>query len=100
VESPADELRRLADDAQRAAVHGVEQLRAWLATPAGRRFRKNAARVLLLASPLLFRARFFRVHPLGRLIELAGGATLVIKLAETIREWEPEPAADWGPRPA
>ena len=42
-------------------------------------------------APLLFRHRFFRSTWPGRIIELAGGAALLIKLAEAIRDWEPEP---------
>ena len=49
------------------------------------------ARALLVASPLLFRHRFFRATWTGRIIELAGGAALLVKLAEAIRDWEPEP---------
>jgi hypothetical protein len=87
-----EELSRLAAEAQKAVTDGVEQTRAWLATPNGRRFRQVLARVLLLASPLLFRHRFFRATWTGRIIELAGGAALLVKLAEAIRDWEPEPA--------
>jgi hypothetical protein len=87
-----EELSRLAAEAQKAVTDGVEQTRAWLATPNGRRFREITARVLLVASPLLFRHRFFRSTWVGRIIELAGGAALLVKLAEAIRDWEPEPA--------
>jgi hypothetical protein len=86
-----DELRRLAAEAQRAVSEGVEQTRAWLVTPSGRRFRAITARVLLVATPLVFRHRFFRYTWVGRIIELTGGAALLIKLAEIIRDWEPEP---------
>jgi hypothetical protein len=90
-EAAADEIRRLAGEAQKALSQGVDQTRAWLATENGRRFRQVAARVLLVATPLLFRHRFFRSTWTGRIIELAGGAALLIKLAEAIRDWEPEP---------
>ena len=90
--SLADDLSRLAYEAQRAVAGGVDQTRAWLATPNGRRFRQVLARGLLVASPLLFRHRFFRATWTGRIIELAGGAALLVKLAEAIRDWEPEQA--------
>ncbi len=83
------EARRLLAEAQQAVSGGTDQLRAWLASPQGRRFRQIFARVLLLSSPLLFRTRFFRITPLGRLIEFAGGAAVLIKVAEAIRDWEP-----------
>ena len=87
-----DELSRLASEAQKAVTDGVDQTRAWLATPNGRRFRQIVARTLLVASPLLFRHRFFRASWTGRIIELAGGAAILVKLAEAIRDWEPEPS--------
>ena len=86
-----EELSRLAAEAQKAVADGVDQARAWLGTPNGRRFRQVMARALLVASPLLFRHRFFRATWTGRIIELAGGAALLVKLAEAIRDWEPEP---------
>jgi hypothetical protein len=30
-----------------------------------------------------------RKHPVGRLIAFAGGAAVLIKAAESIRDWEP-----------
>ena len=84
------EMRRLATEAQRALAQGADQARTWLATPSGRQFRSVAARVLLVATPLVFRSRFFRYTWPGRIIELAGGAALLIKLAEIIRDWEPD----------
>ncbi len=83
------EARRLLAEAQEALSAGADELGAWLATPQGRRFRQIFARVLLVSSPLLFRMRFFRATPLGRLIEFAGGTAIIIKVAEVIRDWEP-----------
>ena len=90
-ESAREEVRRLAEEAQKALSEGVDQTRAWLGSENGRRFRQITARVLLVTAPLLFRHRFFRSTWPGRIIELAGGAALLIKLAEAIRDWEPEP---------
>ena len=89
METVGDEVRRLAEEAQKALMQGVDQTRAWLATENGRRFRQ--ARALLVATPLVFRHRFFRSTWTGRILELAGGAALLIKVAEAIRDWEPEP---------
>jgi len=91
METVGDEVRRLADEAQKALMQGVDQTRAWLATENGRRFRQIVARALLVATPLVFRHRFFRSTWTGRILELAGGAALLIKVAEAIRDWEPEP---------
>jgi hypothetical protein len=89
-EGAFDEAKRLLAEARDIMGAGAEQLRAWLATPQGRRFRQLFARVLLVGSPLIFRLRIFRATPLGRLIEFAGGAAVLVKLAEIIRDWEPD----------
>ena len=87
------EMKRLMTEAERVLGDGVDRTRAWLATPEGRRFRQNAARVLIVASPLILRMRVFRATPVGRLIELAGGTAILLKVADAIRNWEPTPAA-------
>jgi hypothetical protein len=89
-ERALDEGRRLLTEAQEVLGSGAEAVRAWLATEQGKRFRQLFARGLLLASPLIFRLRIFRATPVGRIIEFAGGAAVLIKLAEIIRDWEPE----------
>src|SRR3954469_6097292 len=85
-----DEGKRLLAEAQEVLGSGAEAIRAWLATPQGRRFRQLFARVLIVGSPLIFRLRLLKASPLGRLIEFAGGAAVLIKLAEIIRDWEPD----------
>jgi hypothetical protein len=88
----ARDVRRWAGELEEALGRGVDEARAWLATPQGRRLRLLAAQALVLTAPVLLRGRFFRT-PVGRLIEAAGGAALLIKLAELLRDWEPEPVA-------
>ncbi len=83
-------LGRLFRQAEQALDRSVDEARAWLGTPAGRRVRRLAARLLILGAPVVARHPFFKT-PVGRLVELAGGAALLIKVAETIRDWEPEP---------
>ncbi len=94
VDAAAEGLRSLAVEAEHMLSEGVDRAEAWLASPAGQLFRKRAARVILVATPLLFRHRFFRSTWPGRIIELAGGAALLAKLAEAIRDWEPGLAAE------
>jgi hypothetical protein len=94
----AEGLRSLVLEFERIMAEGVDRAEAWLATPAGERFRKRAARVILVATPLLFRHRFFRSTWTGRIIELVGGGALLVKLAEAIRDWEPK--AERAPGPA
>jgi len=84
------EAKKLLAEARVVLASGTEAMRAWLATEQGKRFRQLFARTLLVTSPLIFRLRFFRVTPLGRLLEFAGGAAVLMKLAEIIRDWEPD----------
>ena len=70
---------------------GVDATRAFLASPAGRRFRGYLATGLVVAAPLILRHPFFRT-PLGRAVQVAGAAALLPKLADRIREWESSPA--------
>jgi hypothetical protein len=46
---------------------------------------------LIVAAPFVSRLPMFRASRLGRLVGLAGGAALIVKAAELIREWEPRP---------
>ncbi len=80
----------MVDELQRRARRGVDELRAYLGSAEGQRLRKRTAQVLILAAPLLARSRFITRTPLGRAIGLLGGAALIIKLAEALRDWEPE----------
>lgn len=89
----ADEVRRLADELEDALVRGADEARAWLGTPQGRRVRAIGARALLLSTPLILRHPFFRT-PFGRVIEVAGAAALVAKVADLIRDWEPDVAPE------
>ncbi len=76
------------DEAGRALERGTDEARRWLATPAGRRVRALAAQLLIVSAPFALRHPFFKT-PVGRLIEVAGGAALLMKVAELIRDWEP-----------
>jgi hypothetical protein len=69
----------------------ADEVRAYLASPEGRVVRKRIAQVAIIAAPLLFRARFFRATWIGRILGLVGGAAIVVKLAEALRDWEPIP---------
>lgn len=84
------ELSQLLGGLEDAIERGVDQTRAFLASPAGRRIRSLTASGLLLATPMILRHPFFRT-PLGRAIEIGGAAALIAKGAATIRDWEPGP---------
>lgn len=90
----------LVDEVLASLDQGVTELRRWLASPQGREVRKRVAQVLIVSSPLLFRMKFVRASPVGRVLGLVGGAAVIIKLAEALRDWEPleELAEDLGIR--
>ena len=64
----------------------------FLATPAGERWRHRAAWVLVVALPLAFRIPVLGKHWALRFLELAGGAAILVKLGQAVRDWEPSPA--------
>lgn len=84
-QEPSDVLDELAARLSR----GMEEVRVYLASPEGRELRRRIAQVAVIAAPLLFRMRFFRSSPVGRVLGLVGGAALVVKAAEALRDWEP-----------
>lgn len=72
-----------------ALERGTMEARTWLATPQGRRLRTLAAQAIVLTAPVALRHPFFKT-PAGRLVGAAGGTALLLKLAELLRDWEPE----------
>ena len=80
----------MVDELQRRARRGVDEVRAYLASPEGQRLRKRVAQVLIIAAPLLARSKVFGSSKVGKLIGLLGGAAIIVKLAEALRDWEPE----------
>lgn len=65
-----------------------DELLAFLDSPAGRRLRKHLATGLIVSVPLVMRMPWLKRTPIGKLIELGGGAALLVKVAELIRDWE------------
>jgi hypothetical protein len=68
---------------------GVREFRTYMASPEGQQLRRRVAQVLIIGAPFLFRMKFVRRHPVGRILGLVGGAALLVKLAEALRDWEP-----------
>jgi hypothetical protein len=68
----------------------AESVREFAASPAGRRARQTVGTVLVLASPLLFRLPVLRRYPALRIVEVLGGAALLVTLGQRLRDWEPE----------
>ena len=66
----------------------VDELLEFLDSPTGRRLRRALATGLIVSVPLVLRVPGLRATPIGRLLAATGGAALVVKLAEAIRDWE------------
>jgi len=64
------------------------QVRTFLGSPSGVLFRRYLAAGVIVTAPLLFRIPGLRRYPLIRMLELVGGAALLIKAAEAIRDWD------------
>lgn len=80
-------MKRLRRIAERIDTN-VEELVDFLESPAGRRLRKRLAAGLIISVPLVMRIPGLRRTAMGRLVEMAGGTALVVKLAELVRDWE------------
>jgi hypothetical protein len=81
-----DAIQKIADRTDAAADEVLE----FLDSPAGRRLRRILATGLIFSVPMIVRIPGLRRTFLGRALELTGGAALVVKLAELIRDWERE----------
>lgn len=77
-------LREIADHVDTT----FDDMLEYLDSPAGRRLRRVLATGLIVSVPLVMRIPGLRASPIGRLLTVTGGATMVVKLAEAIRDWE------------
>jgi hypothetical protein len=82
----------LARDLGREARTLFEDILAYLASPEGQRLRRIVAAGLIASAPFVSRLPVFRASRLGRLVGLAGGTAVIVKVAGVIRDWEPRPA--------
>ena len=79
------------DDLAETVYDAVEDVKAYLGSPEGRELRRKTAAGLMLAAPVIARLPAIRATKLGKVVGFAGGAALIIKAAEMIRDWEPTP---------
>jgi hypothetical protein len=66
----------------------AEDVFRYLDSPSGRKLRRMLATGLIVSAPLVMRMPGLKRSPIGRAIELFGGAALVVKIAGLIRDWE------------
>jgi hypothetical protein len=67
-----------------------EDLEDYLASERGTQVRRALAIGLISGAPLLVKLPWVKDTPFGRLLVFAGGAALIVKLGEALRDWEPE----------
>jgi hypothetical protein len=84
VASTLDALFEKAADAADAA-------RAFLASEQGRRLRGQLATLVIVGAPLISELPVVRRSPMARLLRTAAIGTLLVKGAEWLRDWEPQP---------
>jgi hypothetical protein len=68
----------------------AQDIQALMSSETGRKLRRLIAGGVIVTAPLIFRSPGLRRYPLFRTLEVIGGVALVIKLAEALRDWEPE----------
>ena len=76
--------RRVGDRIQIEA----REITRFLSSPAGRRMRGVLAGAVIVTAPLIFRVPGLRRYPLIRALEFLGGAALIVRFAEALRDWE------------
>jgi hypothetical protein len=80
-------MGRFQEVAERAEMT-LDELLDFLDSPTGRRLRNALAMGLIVSVPLIMRIPGLKRSPIGRLVEMVGGAAIVMALAEAIRDWE------------
>jgi hypothetical protein len=87
------------DAAMQLARDEIDSLRRWLASPAGKKTRELLAAGVVAASPVIMNHPALRASRIVRLFGVAGAGALLVKLAEQIKDWEPN-QIDVTPPPA
>ncbi len=95
---PRFDVPRFKDIAERANIT-LEELMAFLESPAGRRMRHVVATGMIVSVPLVMRIPGLRRSGIGRAVEVMGGTALLVRLAEAIRDWERGGASNAGRGP-
>jgi hypothetical protein len=88
---PVDVARAVADQLTAGAERAARDVRYFLASQQGRQMRANLAKVMLASAPALASVLLLRRSWLGRVLGAAGAATVLVAVAEAIRDWEPMP---------
>jgi hypothetical protein len=76
------------DDVQRV----VNDALTYLASQRGKDLRNKLSMGVIAVAPVIARSPIVRRHPVLRFLGVAGLATVLVKVAEAVRDWEPDPA--------
>jgi hypothetical protein len=84
----------LVDSAFEAAADATDAARSFLGSERGQRLRRQVATALIVAAPIVSELPVIRRHPIARVLRAAGVAALVVKGAEWLRDWQPQPVPE------
>ena len=90
---PIEIAGELYDRARDASKVAIDEAKRFAASEQGRKIRHNVATGLMIAAPAVVSLPLVRRTWLGKVVELAGGAALVVAVAEKIRDWNPDEGA-------
>lgn len=90
---PIEIAGELYDRARDVTKVAVDEAKRFAASEQGRKIRHNVATGLIVAAPAVVSLPVLRRTRIGKWIELAGGAALVVAVAEKIRDWNPDEGA-------
>ena len=90
---PIEVAGELLDRAREVTQMAVGEAKRFAASDQGRKIRHNVATGLIVAAPVVVSLPVLRRTRLGKLIELSGGAALIVTVAEKLRDWDPDETA-------
>jgi hypothetical protein len=82
----------LRDSIVESATAAAAAARDYLVSEEGKRLRENVAKVVIVGAPLISQLPIVRRTPFARLLRTAAFATLLVKGAEWVRDWQPLPS--------
>ncbi|MEX2557772.1 MAG: hypothetical protein WEB06_19340 [Actinomycetota bacterium] len=82
----------VAADVREDVEHVINDAVTYLASPRGKELRSKLSMGVIAVAPVIARSPIVRRHPVLRLLGVAGLATVLVKVAEAVRDWEPEQA--------
>ena len=91
---PIEMAGEIVDRARDVGSAVVDEVKRYAASEQGKQVRHTVATGLIIAAPAVVSMPVLRRTRIGKLIELAGGAALVVAVAEKIRDWDPTESAE------